>query len=321
MQIISLETGIRPDDSKEIKSAFEEFVEQTHEWAKKAMAIIVLAEDDIQGMEQAAKADKALRALQKEVEDTHKRMKADSLAYGRALDEVKRNFNAVIEPARIHCKEMASFAETMEKKRQEELKAKRMEEMKDLNVNLAHYDLATMPEDLYQATLSGLRMQKKAAEEAAQAAKKAAEQEEANRKAEEERLAAENKALQERAKEAEAKAKKATEDAKAAEAAAKARETAKDRQADLLKKGYAYDGTNFVLGDNKISPAELLSLSNADYIQRAKVTGNQDKALLLAYATNIKYVPKLKDAKLHARIQEDVTKLVQSIEAVANGLL
>jgi hypothetical protein len=240
-------------------------------------------------------------------------MKADSLAYGRALDEVKRNFNAVIEPARTHCKEMASFAETMEKKRQEELKAKRMEEMKDLNVNLAHYDLATMPEDLYQATLSGLRMQKKAAE----AAKKAAEKEEAERKAEAAKLAAENKALQERAKEAEAKAKKATEDAKAA----KARETARDRQSNLLKKGYFYDGTNFVLGDNKISPAELLSLSNAEYTQRAKVTGNQDKALLLAYATNIKYVPKLKDATLHARIQEDVTKLVQSIEAVANGLL
>lgn len=337
--MIILETGLKPDDASGIKQSFQEFVAQTEEWAKKALSIVVLDEDDEQGMENAAQADKALRALQKEVETVHKDLKADSLAYGRALDEVKRNFNSVIEPARAHCKEQAAYRETMEKKRQEGLKAERIAEMKDLNINLDHYDLGVMPEDLYQATLAGLRHQKAEAEKQAAAEKKAAEKAEADRKAaeeaqrkENERLKAEAKAAHEKhevemaAQRAKAKEDQDKKDAelKAAQQATKeanARIKAKERQEALLKSGFVFANNKFSSGDTVIEPKDLLTMTDAEFKTKSAVKGNQDKALLIAYTVNIKFVPKLKDAKVHSEVQALIDEVISKIENIANGIL
>lgn len=319
--MIILETGLKPDDANGIKQSFQEFVAQTEEWAKKALAIVVLDEDDEEGMENAAKADKALRALQKEVETVHKNLKADSLAYGRALDEVKRNFNSVIDPARAHCKEQAAYRETMEKKRQEELKAKRIEEMKDLNINLDHYDLGVMPEDLYQATLAGLRHQKAEAEKQAAAEKKAAEKAEADRKAAEEKQRKENERLKAEAKAAQEKHDAELKAAQQAAEEANARIKAKERQENLLKSGFVFVNNKFSSGDTVIEPKDLLTMTDAEFKTKSAVKGNQDKAILTAYTVNIKFVPKLKDAKVHSEVQALIDEVITKIENIANGIL
>lgn len=285
MEVV-ISTGLRPEDDKRIQDAFTSFIGQAEDWAAKAFKIQVQSEEDEQGMENAKAAYNALRALQKEVEDTHKRLKEGALKYGQALDKVKRDFNEVIEPAKVHAREQAAYAETMEKRRKEALKNRRMQILAPFNVDYAHYDLENMPEDLFELTVTGLkaRMEQEAAEQEKrrQEAAKAAQAEAEERK----RLADEA-------------AKAAKEKEKAQKEAAQAT-MLKDRQTQLLSKGFRYNGTNFVFGSYEISPATLKTESAEGWNNLLQSVVNDDASILNNYAEAVKALPKVKSAEAKA---------------------
>lgn len=293
-------TGLRPEDDKRIQDAFDAFIGQAEEWAAKAYKIKVQSEEDETGMENAKAAYTALRMLQKEVEDTHKRLKEGALKYGQALDKVKRDFNDVIEPAKVYAREQAAYAETMEKNRKAELKAKRMQILAPFNVDHTHYDLENMPEDLFELTVAGLQAKK----EAADAAYKK-EQEERQRAAE-----AEQKERERLAKET-AKAAKDKEKAQA-EAAAATRASA--RQTTLLNAGFRWNGSAFVLGDVAIDKDLLVSVTDADFNALLKKTssGNEDIDKVKAYISMIADIPKVSDDTASAII-DVITPYVNKI--------
>lgn len=292
--------GLRPEDEKRIKDSFQSFLGQAEEWAAKAMKIRVLDESDETGMENAKAAYKALRALQKEVEDTHKRLKEGALKYGQALDKIKRDFNDVIEPAKVHAKEQSEYAETMEKQRKAELKAKRMQILAPFNIDYAHYDLENMPEDLFELTVSGLK-QKKAEQEAARA------------KEEEEKRAAMEAAKKEQER-LQAEAAKAAKEREKAKAEAQVANRGAERQRRLLSLGWEWDGKVFFFGPHKITPDVMANAEDKEFeaALNAAKTGDADMDALKAYAARVMKIPEV--------ITPRAKEIVRLIEPLAKAI-
>jgi hypothetical protein len=301
MNLISLEVTLPPKDQELINDKFQELVQQATDWASQARQIVVKDENDEAGMETAAKAWKALVALEKEVEARHKIIKADAKTFCDEADRIKREFLAVITPAKDYARGQKDYAETIDKQRKAKLKQDRMVILMPYNIDLRHYDLENMPEDLFQQTVAGLEaLRKQKAQEAEEAAAKA----------------------QADAFEKEELAKSAAESEKAAQKAnqrvavlTENQTRAKKRQADLIAKGFRFDGSAFVLGTQKFSTADVLNKPDIDWEKEllAATSTSQDKDLLIQYAKGIVDLPKVQGASTKKFVAEAIAPAVKKI--------
>lgn len=183
---IILPSGLAAETGQLIQDKFGPFKSQAEEWLEKAKAIEVTSEDDKPAMALARTSRLAAVKLRGKIEQTRSEAKAESLAYGRAIDTVAKSLRELLEPIEAELLEKEQFAERAAEQRriQEEarlrsLRASRLDELRRYVDVHDLTELEKLTEDQFRQSVQDAIDMKELREARA-------------KKAEEERLAAEN---------------------------------------------------------------------------------------------------------------------------------
>lgn len=267
LQIIE-QTGVERSTATQLREAFVTMFYDAEKWLDKAKAIKVTDVSQTREMKLAREMRLALRQIRCDAENARKRLKADALAKGKAIDGIANVLKALVEPVESYLQEQEDFAKRIEEQKRQELRQARelaMVPYAEFFQMSGGFDLAAMPQEQFDAMLEGLRIK--------QQAKEAAEREmEQKRIAEEERLRkeAEEREIQRQKELAEAKAKAEAETKARLEAEAKAK-AEREKAEEARKKAEAEQAA--IRAKAEKEAAEAKAKSDAE---RAKIQAKLD---------------------------------------------
>ena len=225
------EQGMEIKEANKLLADYGLPLERVGELIIAAEGIEVKDESDTEAMAAARETRLELRTHRIAFEKKHDELKADSLAYGRAVDLVQRVGLGMMKPVEDKLLDLEKTAERMEEARRNARIAERTAKLEKYTDDVSLYNFADMADDAFQMLVD----QVKFAYEARLAKEKEEQEAEAARiKAEEEARVAAQKKAEDEAKKARAKAAKEAEARKAAEAkltAERAEQAKKDKEA------------------------------------------------------------------------------------------
>ncbi len=224
------QAGVEADTATQIRQAFAVMFADADKWLAQARAIKVTDVSQTREMKLARELRLTLREIRCNAENARKRLKADALAKGKAIDGIANVLKALVEPVEAYLQEQEDFAARLEQAKRDELRTARTQALAAyMDVSALAFDLSAMPANQFDAMLSGARMKREAEKAAALAAEQARIEAEAKaRKDAEEREAARQRELAEaRQKAAEAAKAQAEVERKAKAERAKAEAAAK----------------------------------------------------------------------------------------------
>jgi hypothetical protein len=341
------QAGVETGTATQIRDAFVVMFSDADKWVSQAKNIRVTDVSQVREMKLARELRLTLREIRCNAENARKRLKADALAKGKAIDGIANVLKALVEPVEAYLQEQEDFAARVEAAKRDELRTARTQALAAyMDVTALAFDLAAMPAEQFDAMLSGARM-KRDAEQAAELAKEQAliEAETKARKDAEEREAArqrelaearqkaadaakaqaeaERKAKADRAKaEAAAKAAKAKADAERAEMQAKidaerkAREAA---QAEVERKAAAEASAKA----KAKAEAERIEAERKAAADKAAAAPDREKLLAFADMVARLTAPTMETEKgkaAAAMIQQQADKFVAWIKVQAKGV-
>lgn len=140
--------------------AFEPFQLQAMEWKEKADAIKVTSIEDVKEMKDAREGRLLLQKVRTGLDKMRKTLKEDSLRKSQTIDAIAKQLTAIIEPIEESLREKEEFKDRFMAQMREELKAKRMDELKSVDVDGALFGLDILPEEQYQQLLENSRVAK-----------------------------------------------------------------------------------------------------------------------------------------------------------------
>ena len=211
LQIIE-STGLEVSTATQLRNTFNTMFADADKWLAQAKLIKVTDVSQTREMKMARETRLAIRQIRCDAENTRKRLKADALAKGKAIDGIANVLKALVEPVESYLQEQEDFAKRIEEQKREELRHARnlaMVPYAEFFQVSGGFDLAAMSQEQFDAMLDGLKIKKQAKENAEREL-------EQKRLEEEERLRkeAEDRELQRQKELADAKAK-AEQEAKA----------------------------------------------------------------------------------------------------------
>ena len=311
LSVIVTEIGVEQETAKTLLESFTPFFEQAKEWQEKAAKLVVTDATQVSEMREAKQARLALKNIRVEADKTRKRLKEDSLRYGKAVQGVYNVIEYLIVPIEQHLEEQEKFAERAEAKRKEELKLSRIAALQPYEVQTDFYDLANMKEVDFDTLLSNSKSgfeQRKEAE-----AKAEAERIERERKEAEEREAQRLENIRLKA-EAEAREKELAAERAKLEAERKAAEAEKKRiQAEAEKK--AAEERAKVEAEQKRMREEAQAKIEAERKERERIQAElkakeEEQARILAEAEAAK------EAELAKGDSDKFNDLINDLEAL-----
>lgn len=313
-------SGLEPETVAMLKKNFLPFLEQAREWKSRAKGLVVTDAGQTREMKMAREARLALREIRVNADKARKALKADALAYGRAVQGVYNTIEAAIKPIEEYLMEQEQFIEIQAKKERERLDAERAAEIRpwvefggDLTFSDTPY--GNMTPEAWAKYLQAAKDAKDAHEkaEAERIAKEKAEAEER------ERLRKENERLQAEARERERAA---------AEERRKMEEQARKEREEAARKLAAERAERERLEEEARKREEEESKAKAaEEEARRKAEAAPDRDKLLAYANELGTLPvpvskmSTKAGKQAAEeIMHMVLDLSSAIEDIANRL-
>jgi hypothetical protein len=173
---------------------------QIAEWKAKAEELVVTDISQKDEMKMAGEARKAVKKVRTSANALREELKADSLRYGRAVQELYNEIEARLKPIEEHLERQEKFKELYELKQREALRIEREAMIEPLRqYAFTGINFGDITQDDFDAILNNAKLAKQAAEDAA---KKAEEDrlerervEDEERKQREEKEAAEREAL------------------------------------------------------------------------------------------------------------------------------
>lgn len=224
--------GLTAEKANPIIAPLAPLVAEAGELVRSAESIVVTDATQVSAMKQARAKRLELRAVRVKVENIRKELKADALAWGKAVEAAANWIKDRIEPVEARLQSAEEFAERAEAKRQSELAATRADLLRPFGFDPSIYPLGAMNDAQWAQLLDGARTahekkiaDAKKAEDDRIAAKAAA-------RAERERIEAENARLK---AEAEAREKTAAAERAAAEAERRAAEAKSKAERDAIE--------------------------------------------------------------------------------------
>lgn len=216
-----------------ITGAFQEFLNKIEESHEAALAIEVTSLEDADLMKKASDMRKALVKVRTSADKKRKELKADALAYGRAVQSAYAFIEGAIKPIEEHLLAQEKFAENLLLEKQNQLRTRRVAECEQYSEFVPFgMDLGLLEEDEYQKIYNGAKLQ---FEHAKQEAIKAEQERIAREKAEaeeRERVRIENERLRKEAEEREAQIAKERAEAAAKQAEIDAKIAAEKAEAE-----------------------------------------------------------------------------------------
>jgi hypothetical protein len=174
---VSKEFGLKPDFELILQKEFGGYLTQCVEWRKLEASLVITSEDQKEEMGEARKARLALKEMRVAIKHKHDELKAESLATGRAIDKVTNWLIDQIKPTEESFAAKENYGENLRKEREARLVAERSLALQKWEFQTAGFDLATMPEESFQAVLTSaegaFNERKRKAEELAQQQQKA----------------------------------------------------------------------------------------------------------------------------------------------------
>ncbi len=263
--VILNQAGVEKSTAAQLREAFNAMFGQAEKWLDQAKTIRVTDVFQTREMHMAREVRLALRQIRCDAEAARKRLKADALAKGKAIDGIANVLKALIEPVESYLQEQEDFVKRVEaQKRADLIEARRLALSPYMETSIDSGNLADMSQEQFDAMLVGAQRKKMLEAEAAaeaerlrmaevERAKKESEELEAKRKAElaearkaaaaaaRDRIEAERKASAERMERARVQAElEKLEAEKRAAMEKQARETAA-REAEALRAAQAPD--------------------------------------------------------------------------------
>lgn len=160
-------TNITPQQEAEQK--FSQFLNKISNWQEQAASIKVESEHDLAEMDRAKTLRIEIRDVRVAAEKTKKELKADALAYGKAVDNCYNTILEATKPLEALLKEKEDFVKIRKQQAAEILRLEREKEIAPFILeDQAIAGLDTMDEDTYALLLSGLKAEAQARKEAEQ---------------------------------------------------------------------------------------------------------------------------------------------------------
>lgn len=168
LQIIE-QTGVENSTATQLREAFVTMFADAEKWLAQAKAIKVTDVSQTREMKLARDMRLALRQIRCDAENTRKRLKADALAKGKAIDGIANVLKALVEPVEAYLQDQEDFAKRVEEQKREELRQARnlaMAPYAEFFAMSPGFDLSAMSQEQFDAMLEGLKMKKDAKEAA-----------------------------------------------------------------------------------------------------------------------------------------------------------
>jgi hypothetical protein len=202
LALVEREASIPEDSAVALRGQFGEYYTNIVEWREKAA--MVTKPEDRTHQKLAREVRLGLRSVRCDVENTRKKLKADSLARGKAIDGFANVLKYLCEPVEEKLLEVEQFAERQEAARIAQLVSDRTRALVAVEADPTAYNLGVMDDDTFALVLEAAKKRRAdriEAERKAEADRVAREQAEA---AERERIRVENARLKKEAEEREA---------------------------------------------------------------------------------------------------------------------
>jgi len=322
LSTVGREAGIDESTAATLRSQFSEYYRDIE--SLRAMAAAITEPDNLVQQKEARVIRCKLKSVRCDVEHTRKRMKAESLSRGKAIDGFANILKYLCEPAEKQLLDIELYAQRQEEKRIADIVADRTERIQEEGGDPGAFNLGAMNEDTFNAVLHGIIQQRVNAEaEAAQAEQERIAKEKAE-EAERERIRKENDRLKAEATEREAEAakeRKAAAEAKRVQDAkiAKERKAAETRlkvERDARAKAQAEAQTVKDAEANRVA-AEQAAIKAAQKAE-AKAAQAPDKEKLITFRTMLSELRLSMTTEAgnnaKARIYESWKKLIKCID-------
>lgn len=193
-------SNVNQETTVAIRDSFKEFLEQAKEWEDKALAITITSEDQTDLMKEAGIARKALKNIRVTCDKKRKEMKADALAYGKAVQSAYNLIEEKIKPLEKHLEDQEKFIENLKIEKQNALREERNQECEQYSEFMPlSIDLGLIGDEEYLNVLNGAKIQYDQKQEALKKEEDERIKAEQERVAEEARIKEENRILKEEA--------------------------------------------------------------------------------------------------------------------------
>lgn len=154
LAVLVKSTGLEQTTADVLLAEFEPFYNQAKDWQAKAEALVINGEDDIENQKEARTARLALVKVGTGLEERRKAMKANSLAYGKAVDAAANLLKDLIEPTKEILKAKEETKLRADNERKQKLKLEREAQLEPFGVNTSYFNLADMDEETFTALLT-----------------------------------------------------------------------------------------------------------------------------------------------------------------------
>lgn len=315
-------SGVEQSTAAQIRTAFLDMFANAEKWTEQAKAIKVTDVSQVREMKMAREARLALREIRCNAENSRKRLKADALAKGKAIDGICNVLKALIEPVESYLLDQEEFKkriEAEEKRKLAEARQLALEPFAEFYTHSPAFDLSSLPQEQFDAMLEGLKIKRDA--------KIAAE-----RKLEEERIKEEERLRQEavererkRQEELEEAKKKAEEERKAREDAE--RKAAEERTAMQAKLDAERKERERVEAEQRAKAEAERKAKEEEEKRAAQAAKAPDKQKLSAFASEVRgltdRIPQCstKNGKVACvQLSEQVAKFAAWVDSVAEKL-
>lgn len=179
------ESGLEKSKAEILLANFTDYFEIAAEWENKINQLVVNDVSQITEMKMAGEARKFLKQKRIDVENTRKQLKEQSLREGQTIDHIAGILKNLIIPIEQKAEQIEKFRELKEAAELAQRTTDRMNLLIPFNVAIDSKFIGSMPEESFNAYLTGLMVEKE-------------QKELAEKKAEEERLAKEKAEAEER---------------------------------------------------------------------------------------------------------------------------
>lgn len=193
---------VEPTTASMLIESFNPLFQQAKIWKEKAEQLIVTDENQIDKMNDARDARLALKKIRVEADHLRKKLKEDSLRYGKAVQGVYNVIEFLISPIEKHLEEQERFVEIKASREKQMRTEQRIEILNSLGFANSNA-VADMDDESFNIYLLGIK--KRAADALAEAKQRLNEEAEQKKKEdfEREKIRIENEILKAQAKEKE----------------------------------------------------------------------------------------------------------------------
>ncbi len=224
-------SGVELTTAIALQNAFEGLFIKAQEWERIAKSIVVTNPTQLTEMKKARETRLELRAIRVEADKVRKKLKEDSLRYGKAVQGVYNVIEYFIAPLEEHLEKQEKYAENIEKERQEKLKNERAEILSQYAQYLPPFgDLGKMADFEFERLLDIGKEQEKKAKEEEEKRKKEEEERISKEREERKRIEEENEKLRNEREELEKIARKEREERERIEREAREERAKKEQQ-------------------------------------------------------------------------------------------